>query len=181
MLVSTSDHGEMGMRTAAWCRRCSMPMRNRFVSHGLVEPALFQRRADQRCTGVTGDFLPPWPVCMAPVMNSMRATTSAVSTTPQSCVEHHGIHRFRSMISKFSRRALHLRRHLCRPEPSHLSPRGLGSRFAARPNRLQAVRTKDFKYVRYFSGDAAYEPANWQGELYDLRPDGGDYYPDVDP
>ena len=49
------------------------------------------------------------------------------------------------------------------------------------PNRLQSVRTKDFKYVRYFSGDAVYEPANWQGELYDLRPDGGDYYPDVDP
>ena len=49
------------------------------------------------------------------------------------------------------------------------------------PNRLQAVHTKDFKYVRYFSGDQDYEPANWQGELYDLRPGGGDYYPDVDP
>ena len=49
------------------------------------------------------------------------------------------------------------------------------------PNRLQAVRTKDFKYVRYFSGDKEYEPANWQGELYDLRPGGGDYYPNIDP
>ena len=49
------------------------------------------------------------------------------------------------------------------------------------PNRLQSVHTKDFKYVRYFSGDLDYEPANWQGELYDLRPGGGDYYPDVDP
>ena len=49
------------------------------------------------------------------------------------------------------------------------------------PNRLQAVRTKDFKYVRYFSGDQEYDPANWQGELYDLRPGGGDYYPNIDP
>ena len=44
-------------------------------------------------------------------------------------------------------------------------------------NRLQALRTKDFKYVRYFSGDKTYTPKNWDGELYDLRPDGGDYYP----
>jgi arylsulfatase A-like enzyme len=49
------------------------------------------------------------------------------------------------------------------------------------PNRLQAVRTKDYKYVRYFSGDKSYEPRNWQGEFYDLRPNGGDYYPEVDP
>ena len=48
-------------------------------------------------------------------------------------------------------------------------------------NRIQAVRTKDFKYARYFSGDKAYTPSNWEGELYDLRPHGGDYYPDRDP
>ncbi len=48
-------------------------------------------------------------------------------------------------------------------------------------NRIQAVRTKDFKYARYYSGDQDYEPANWEGELYDLRPEGGDYYPDIDP
>ena len=45
------------------------------------------------------------------------------------------------------------------------------------PNRLQAVRTKDFKYVRYFSLDQEYSSDNWQGEFYDLRVDGGDYYP----
>lgn len=45
------------------------------------------------------------------------------------------------------------------------------------PNRLQAVRTKDFKYVRYYSADEEYSARNWQGELYDLRVDGGDYYP----
>ena len=44
-------------------------------------------------------------------------------------------------------------------------------------NRLQALRSKDFKYVRYFSGDQTYDPKNWDGEFYDLRPDGGDYYP----
>ena len=49
------------------------------------------------------------------------------------------------------------------------------------PNRLQAVRTKDFKYARYYSGDKSYKPKNWQGELYDLRQNGGDYYPSIDP
>ena len=44
-------------------------------------------------------------------------------------------------------------------------------------NRLQALRTKDYKYVRYFSGDKSYNAENWDGELYDLRPNGGDYYP----
>ena len=48
-------------------------------------------------------------------------------------------------------------------------------------NRIQAVRTKDFKYARYYSGDKQYSPKNWEGELYDLRPQGGDYYPDRDP
>lgn len=44
-------------------------------------------------------------------------------------------------------------------------------------NRLQALRTKDFKYARYFSGDKTYKPKNWDGEFYDLRPNGGDFYP----
>ncbi|MEB3264550.1 MAG: sulfatase-like hydrolase/transferase [Synechococcus sp.] len=48
-------------------------------------------------------------------------------------------------------------------------------------NRIQAVRTKDYKYARYYSGDQAYEPGNWESEFYDLRPQGGDYYPDRDP
>ena len=47
-------------------------------------------------------------------------------------------------------------------------------------NRLQALRSKDFKYVRYFSGDQTYDPKNWEGEFYDLRPGGGDYYPKRD-
>ena len=48
-------------------------------------------------------------------------------------------------------------------------------------NRIQALRTKDFKYARYYSGDKAYTPVNWQGEFYDLRKNGGDYYPDKNP
>ncbi len=44
-------------------------------------------------------------------------------------------------------------------------------------NRLQALRTQDYKYVRYFSGDQVYDAKNWDGELYDLRPNGQDYYP----
>ena len=47
-------------------------------------------------------------------------------------------------------------------------------------NRIQAVRSKDFKLVRYFSGDLPYAPENWEEEFYDLRENGGDYYPDRD-
>jgi hypothetical protein len=43
------------------------------------------------------------------------------------------------------------------------------------PNRLQVVRTPDYKYIRYWDGNLT--PANPdQGEFYDLTPDGGDYY-----
>ena len=48
-------------------------------------------------------------------------------------------------------------------------------------NRIQALRTKDFKYARYYSGDKEYTPANWEEELYDLRKSGKDYYPNRDP
>jgi len=40
-------------------------------------------------------------------------------------------------------------------------------------NRIQAIRTRDFKYVRYFGGVSDGE----QDEFYDLRPNGGDYDP----
>lgn len=48
-------------------------------------------------------------------------------------------------------------------------------------NRIHALRSNDFKLVRYYSGDKAYVPANWEEEFYDLRKTGGDYYPDRDP
>lgn len=40
------------------------------------------------------------------------------------------------------------------------------------PNRIQAIRTADFKYARYYDA-AGVEPD--QEEFYDLRPGGGDY------
>ena len=48
-------------------------------------------------------------------------------------------------------------------------------------NRIHALRSKDFKLVRYYSGDKPYVPANWEEEFYDLRKTGGDYYPNRDP
>lgn len=41
------------------------------------------------------------------------------------------------------------------------------------PNRIQMVRNADFKLVRYYDGEGVEED---QGEFYDLRPSGGDYY-----
>lgn len=46
----------------------------------------------------------------------------------------------------------------------------------APPNRIQAVRTPDFKLARYWDGSGDTPPAPDQGEFYDLRPIGGDYY-----
>jgi arylsulfatase A-like enzyme len=48
-------------------------------------------------------------------------------------------------------------------------------------NRIQALRTKDFKYARYYSGDKLYKPVNWEGEFYDLHKNGRDYYPNKNP
>lgn len=42
------------------------------------------------------------------------------------------------------------------------------------PNRIQAIRTPDFKLVRYWDGSGGRPD---QGEFYDLTPGGGDYYP----
>ncbi|HEY4415166.1 MAG TPA: sulfatase-like hydrolase/transferase [Verrucomicrobiae bacterium] len=44
------------------------------------------------------------------------------------------------------------------------------------PNRIQLVRTGDYKLARYWDGSGAQPPAPDQGEFYDLRPTGGDYY-----
>ena len=44
------------------------------------------------------------------------------------------------------------------------------------PNRLQAVRTPDFKLSRYWDGSGGGSPAADQGEFYDLRSTGGDYH-----
>jgi arylsulfatase A-like enzyme len=44
------------------------------------------------------------------------------------------------------------------------------------PNRIQVVRTSDFKLARYWDGSGAQPPAPDQGEFYDLGPAGGDYY-----
>ena len=46
----------------------------------------------------------------------------------------------------------------------------------APPNRIQAVRTQDFKLARYWDGSGSSTPAPDQGEFYDLRLTGGDYY-----
>ena len=43
------------------------------------------------------------------------------------------------------------------------------------PNQIQLVRTPDFKLARYWDGSDI-PPVPDQGEFYDLRPDGGDYY-----
>jgi choline-sulfatase len=42
------------------------------------------------------------------------------------------------------------------------------------PNRIQMIRSSEFKYARYYDL-AGVQPD--QGEFYDLRPDGGDYDP----
>jgi len=47
------------------------------------------------------------------------------------------------------------------------------------PNRIQAVRTPDYKLARYWDGSGEVPAAPDQGEFYDLRPEGGDYHDNV--
>lgn len=43
------------------------------------------------------------------------------------------------------------------------------------PNCIRMIRTKDFKYARYFDASGQEVPAADQEEFYDLRPTGGDF------
>ena len=184
MFVSTSDHGEMGMSHGgmvqkmfnAYDESIRVPMiwsNPRFFKGGQTSDALVS----------LVDFLPT-------VAGLYGSSKEQLASYDLRGVDYSPIIRRASLGSPLSIDDLDVQSSLlytyddifAGQDPANSIPEGAWDHgILPGPNRLQAVHTKDFKYVRYFSGNESYDPSNWQGEFYDLRPGGGDYYPNIDP
>jgi hypothetical protein len=184
MFVSTADHGEMGLSHGGMVQK----MFNAYDESIRVpmiwsNPQFFKGGQTSDALVSLVDFLPT-------VAGLYGSSEEQLDDYDLSGVDYSSILRRAAAESPLSIEDLDVQSSLlytyddiyAGQDPRNSIPEGAWDHgLLPGPNRLQAVHTKDFKYVRYFSGDQDYEPANWQGELYDLRPGGGDYYPNVDP
>jgi choline-sulfatase len=162
IIIRTSDHGEMAM--------CHGGLRQKaFVAYEEVlrvpliwsNPELFPepKTTDAMVTHV--DFLPTLCALTGVAGKEFKGKDYShvllnpdTNTSPTS-VQDHVVFTFDDIYSAGDRAVV--------GEDGAVSP----------PNRIQAIRTPDFKLVRYWDGSGQ-EPD--QGEFYDLRPEGGDYY-----
>ena len=184
MFVSTSDHGEMGLTHGGMVQK----MFNAYEESIQVpmiwsNPRYFKGGQTSDALVSLVDFLPT----VAGLYGSSRQQLESYDLRG---VDYSSIIRRAAKGSPFSIDDLDVQSSLLYTyddiyagmDPANSIPEGAWDHgLLPGPNRLQSVRTKDYKYVRYFSGDEPYDPANWQGEFYDLRPGGGDYYPNIDP
>lgn len=184
MLVSTADHGEMGMSHGGMVQK----MFNAY-EESIRVPMIWSNpryfKGGQKSDALVSliDFLPT-------VANLYGATDDSIASYDLRGVDYSPIIRRASKKSKLNHEKVDVQSSIlytyddiyAGQDPRNSIPEGSWDHgVLPGPNRLQAVRTKDFKYARYYSGNKSYEAKNWQGELYDLRRNGGDYYPNVDP
>ena len=184
MLVSTSDHGEMGLTHGGMVQK----MFNAYEESIRVpmvwsNPQYFKGGQTSDALVSLVDFLPT-------VAGLYGSSAQQLEGYDLRGVDYSPIIRRAAANSPLSVDDLDVQSSLlytyddiyAGQDPANSIPEGAWDHgLLPGPNRLQSVRTKDYKYVRYFSGDEPYDPANWQGEFYDLRPGGGDYYPNIDP
>ena len=184
MFVSTADHGEMGMSHGGMVQK----MFNAYEESIRVpmiwsNPRYFKGNQKSEALVSLVDFLPT-------VANFYGSSEDQINNYQLSGVDYSSILKRASRRSKLNHEAKDVQSSVlytyddiyAGQDPHNSIPQGTWDHgLLPGPNRLQAVRTKDFKYARYYSEDKTYEPKNWQGELYDLRPGGGDYYPTIDP
>ena len=184
MFVSTADHGEMGMSHGGMVQK----MFNAYEESIRVpmiwsNPRYFKGGQKSKALVSLVDFLPT-------VANFYGSSEDQITNYQLSGVDYSSILKRASRQSKLNHEAKDVQSSVlytyddiyAGQDPRNSIPQGAWDHgLLPGPNRLQAVRTKDFKYARYYSEDKTYEPKNWQGELYDLRPGGGDYYPNIDP
>ena len=184
MFVSTADHGEMGMSHGGMVQK----MFNAYEESIRVpmiwsNPRYFKGNQKSEALVSLVDFLPT-------VANFYGSSEDQINNYQLSGVDYSSILKRASRRSKLDHEAKDVQSSVlytyddiyAGQDPRNSIPQGAWDHgLLPGPNRLQAVRTKDFKYARYYSEDKTYEPKNWQGELYDLRPGGGDYYPNIDP
>ena len=184
MFVSTADHGEMGMSHGGMVQK----MFNAYEESIKVpmiwsNPRYFKGGQKSEALVSHVDFL-------STVANFYGATKENISNYDLRGVDYSSILERAASKSSLNHENLNVQSSIlytyddiyAGQDPSTSIPQGSWDHgVLPGPNRIQAVRTKDYKYVRYYSADETYEPKNWQGELYDLRPNGGDYYPNIDP
>ena len=184
MFVSTADHGEMGMSHGGMVQK----MFNAYEESIKVpmiwsNPRYFKGGEKSEALVSHVDFL-------STVANFYGASKADISNYDLRGVDYSSILERAASKSSLNHENLNVQSSVlytyddiyAGQDPSKSFPQGSWDHgLLPGPNRIQAVRTKDYKYVRYYSEDETYEPKNWQGELYDLRPNGGDYYPNIDP
>ena len=184
MFVSTADHGEMGMSHGGMVQK----MFNAYDESIRVpmiwsNPRYFKGGQKSKALVSLVDFLPT-------VANLYGSTEDKISSYDLLGVDYSPIIKRAAKKSALDHKKLDVQSSIiytyddiyAGQDPRASIPEGSWDHgVLPGPNRLQAVRTKDFKYARYYSGDKSYKPKNWQGELYDLRQNGGDYYPSIDP
>lgn len=184
MFVSTSDHGEMGMSHGGMVQK----MFNAYEESIKVpmiwsNPRYFKGGQKSEALVSHVDFL-------STVANFYGASKADISNYDLRGVDYSSILERASSKSSLNHENLNVQSSIlytyddiyAGQDPSKSFPQGSWDHgLLPGPNRIQAVRTKDYKYVRYYSEDETYEPKNWQGEFYDLRTNGGDYYPNIDP
>ena len=184
MFVSTADHGEMGMSHGGMVQK----MFNAY-EESIRVPMIWSNpryfKGGQKSDALVSliDFLPT-------VANLYGATEDSITSYDLRGVDYSPIIKRAARRSSLDHKKLDVQSSILYTYDDIYGgqdPRGsipVGSWDHGQlpgPNRLQVARTKDFKYARYYSGDKSYDAKNWQGELYDLRPKGGDYYPNADP
>ena len=184
IFVSTADHGEMGMSHGGMVQK----MFNAYEESIKVpmiwsNPRYFKGGQKSEALVSHVDFL-------STVANFYGASRENISNYDLRGVDYSSILERASSKSSLNHENLNVQSSIlytyddiyAGQDPLNSIPQGSWDHgILPGPNRIQAVRTKDYKYVRYYSADETYEPKNWQGELYDLRPNGGDYYPNIDP
>ena len=182
MIVSTSDHGEMGMSHGGLTQKMEVAYDEAMkVPMVWSNPYYFRGRQVSDALVSHVDFLPT-------VAGYLGIDRDEVAQLDLRGVDYSSVLKYASQ-HKNARQAKGVQDSVlftfddiyAGQDPSLSAGSNYTHGLFPAANRIQAVRTKDYKYARYYSGDQAYEARNWEGEFYDLRKKGGDYYPSRDP
>jgi hypothetical protein len=180
MLVSTSDHGEMATSHGSMVQKMFTAY-DEAIKVPMIwsNPYYFKGRKTTDALVSLVDFLPS-------ALNMLGVDESVIESADLRGVDYskilkkaHASKRKKLNNIDVQDSILYTYDDVYAGQDPNLIPSSLNPVHGILPanNRLQALRTKDFKYARYFSGDKIYKPKNWDGEFYDLRPNGGDFYP----
>ena len=182
MIVSTSDHGEMGMSHGGLTQKMEVAYDEAIrVPMVWSNPYYFYGHQTSKALVSHVDFLPTLAGYLG-VDRAELARNDFRGIDYSSILNYASRHKDASKARGVQRSVLFTYDDVYAGQDPRLSI-GMNCSHGLFPsaNRIQAVRTLDYKQVRYYSADQAYNPAHWDGEFYDLRKHGGDYYFNRDP